>query len=935
MLRLENITKVYKTGNLETKALKGITIAFRKNEFVSILGPSGCGKTTTLNIIGGLDHYTSGNLSLMGRPTKEFKDHDWDVYRNHHIGFIFQSYNLIPQENIEENVELALTIAGLSKEERKAKARKALDRVGLAGMYEKRPNQLSGGQSQRVAIARALVNEPDILLADEPTGALDSVTSVQIMDLIKEISKEKLVIMVTHNPDLAQRYSTRIVNLKDGEIVGDSNPYSLEDEKKEYEHQQVKTEAELSREKAKMSWWTAFKLSAKNLVAKIKRTSLVVVAASIGIVGVSAVMAVSSGVTGYIEGTEDDMLSGNPVYIAKSSIDLNGMMNAVSGNTQRKIVADGVHDGKIDIDFMVDQLASLSKTMVSNDISEDYVRYVEQMPSSYYKSLEKSYGINVFNNLFTDDRIRFSKDSGKVENDGDEADVTYSLTAIEGYAQAILENANDGKYAAYSSLISSLNSVVSQTLDNKDYVLSQYDLADGGRYPEKEDEMVLVLNHDQKTTDIMMTMLGYYDQADFETVLDYYGKKNDENSSGISAGLEEKKARLNSIDMEKIKSKTFYYYPNDVVFTKNNDPFTSQSSPFTYSYDASSFSSENKEKGMSMKIVGILAPKQGTTYGSLSTGLYYTSAFTRRMLSDGKDSEIVKYFPTYRQNMKTMAELMGQDATEVTSYISMPSMNSGILYNLPFYYAGSGEVKSGTKTLGVGSSTLLSSVSVYTLSLDDLGAATLPTRIRVYPNNFGTKYQVTDYLDKWNDKEEDITLAAVYDDNGQLLQAEKTLSGSSRSEVKYNDDLQVVITMINGIINIVTIALVAFTSLSLVVSTVMIGIITYVSVMERIKEIGIIRAIGGRKKDVRHLFNAETFIIGLASGLFGILLTYIFEIIMNATVGVKYSIGMIANLHWETALIVVLVSVALTMIAGLIPASSAARKDPVEALRTE
>ena len=371
MLRLENIKKDYTMKESVVPALKGISLCFRKSEFVSILGPSGCGKTTLLNILGGLDHYTSGDLIIDGKSTKEFNDHDWDVYRNHRIGFIFQSYNLIPHENILENVELALTTAGISKEEREERAKKALDRVGLSGMYKKKPNQLSGGQCQRVAIARALVNEPEILLADEPTGALDSETSVQIMELIKEISGEKLVIMVTHNPELAKKYSTRIISLLDGNVIGDTNPYSDEEEKKEREGK----EAGFKEEKAKMSFFTAFKLSAKNLWTKVKRTAMVIIAASIGIIGVSAVLSVSNGVTGYIDSMQDEMMSGNPISISRSAFDLSAMMSSATNVEKEQIVQEGTKDGYINVNFMIEKLIKsaeqMGNSMVSNYITQE------------------------------------------------------------------------------------------------------------------------------------------------------------------------------------------------------------------------------------------------------------------------------------------------------------------------------------------------------------------------------------------------------------------------------------------------------------------------------------------------------------------------------------------------------------------------------------
>ena len=402
MLRLDNITKIYKTSSFEVKALNGVSLCFRKNEFVSILGPSGCGKTTMLNIIGGLDKYTSGDLLINNTSTKKYRSHDWDIYRNHRIGFIFQSYNLIPQENILENVELALTIAGVKKEESVARAKAALDKVGLTDMYYKKPNELSGGQCQRVAIARALVNEPDILLADEPTGALDSETSVQIMNLIKEVSKDKLVIMVTHNKEIAEEYSTRIVSLLDGKVEGDTNPYAPEEEAKEYLNN-ASSFAETD-EKAKMSWWTAIKLSGRNLMAKFSRTFMTIVASSIGIVGVSAVLAVSYGVRGYIDSMQDDLLSGNPVQVKESSIDYLKLLDSTNSLTQSRIVSESWKDGKIDVQFAMESLVKasegLGESFTTNDITEDYIQFLKDMPSSYVSAVDFHYGINFKNNIY-------------------------------------------------------------------------------------------------------------------------------------------------------------------------------------------------------------------------------------------------------------------------------------------------------------------------------------------------------------------------------------------------------------------------------------------------------------------------------------------------------------------------------------------------------
>ena len=905
MLKLTNIVKTYKAADLKVVALKGISICFRKNEFVSILGPSGCGKTTLLNVIGGLDHYDEGDLLINGRSTHDFKERDWDVYRNHRIGFVFQSYNLIPQSNILENVELSLTIAGLKKEERVAKAKAALAKVGLEGLEKKLPNQLSGGQCQRVAIARALVNEPEILLADEPTGALDSVTSIQIMDLIKEISKEKLVIMVTHNPDLAKKYSTRIIGLKDGLIESDSQPFSEEEEAKETESLPSNNQIE----KAKMSWWTAFKLSAKNLHAKAKRTALTVVAASIGIVGVSAVLAVSNGITEYIASMQDDMLSGNPVYVATSSIDLSALMNTMSGISMGSTVRAGVKDGKIDVDFIVEQLTTLSESTISNNIDEDYVRYLDQMPESYYSAMAKYYGISVMNNLYTDTIINTG-------GNGAEKQVNFSLRAMTGYCETILKNADDGKYASFSTLISTLSSVLDQSIDNKEYILNQYDIVDeGGKYAEEENELMLVLNRYDQTTDLILTMLGYYSQNDFETDMDYFTAKRDETE--ISPELQAKYDSIKDISIERLKAKTFHYYPNDTVYNKlaNDLNVTTYAKPFSYNHEAK----PEWDTGLDLKISCILAPKEGTNYGSLSSGLYYTPKFVKRFLQDSLNSEIVAFLPKY---MDLMAAASGSNYVS-SGYISMPSAGQGVLYDLDYYFRGD----EGTVTLGVGSSSGLGT-SVTILSKNAIGGSTLPSKIEIYPTSFANKYEVTDYLDRWNG-EETITLRAT-----DTL-PEKTLTDNQRDTVKYNDNLEVVIFMINSIIQMITVALIAFTSLALVVSTVMIAIITYVSVMERIKEIGVIRALGGRKKDVSHLFNAETFIIGFISGIFGLGVTYLLQGILNFIMYKAFNIGAIANLAFYMALVILAIAILLTMIAGLIPARSAAKKDPVVALRTE
>lgn len=666
MLRLENITKVYASKDMEVHALKGISLAFRKSEFVSILGPSGCGKTTLLNILGGLDHYTSGDLFIEGISTKDYDDHDWDIYRNHRIGFIFQSYNLIPHENILENVELALTIAGVSKEEREQKAKAALDRVGLQDMYKKMPNQLSGGQCQRVAIARALVNEPDILLADEPTGALDSTTSVQIMDLIREISKEKLVIMVTHNPEIAEKYSTRIVRLLDGSIEADSLPYDLEEEKKEAVAETHDSEKE---EKAKMSWWTAFKLSAKNLWSKVKRTSMIVVAAAIGIVGVSAVLSVSNGVTGYIDGMQDEMLSGNPVTVSARAFDLASIMSNTSSVQQQQYVQEATKDGYINIDFLtkrlIDSAKAMGTSMIENNIDENYVNYIDQMDPSYYRDIVKSYGIDIANNIYTDDVINGQGDIKE-----------FSLSSITNFAISILKTklAETG-YSSYASMISSYTNTFAQSINSTDYLLEQYDVV-RGKIATEENEVMVVLNSREEITDFTLVLLGYLSQDDFLNIV--YKYNVDENGKPDPKYDEERYEKAKQIAIEKLMSKKFTYYPNDTVFTST----TATNRPFIYDYHPN----PSWDTGMDLKVVGILKPKEGRQYASLYQGFFYTPKFADRFIRDNIGSELCTFIREYDKKQQEEGKSTGYTSSIINS--GSTSIANGIYYRYDYEVEG-------------------------------------------------------------------------------------------------------------------------------------------------------------------------------------------------------------------------------------------------------
>ena len=899
MLRLINVRKNYKVAGGEIEVLKGLNVNFRKNEFVSILGPSGCGKTTTLNIIGGLDKYTSGDLIISGKSTKNFTDRDWDVYRNHRIGFIFQTYNLIPHQTVLGNVELALTIAGISKEERIIRAKRALDEVGLQGEYYKRPNQLSGGQCQRVAIARALVNEPDILLADEPTGALDSKTSVQIMELIKKISKDKLVIMVTHNSEIAEEYSTRIIRLVDGEIIEDTAPFSTEEEIIEIEQLEKSLQQSGKKEKkqkAKMSWWTAFKLSARNLLTKRGRTALTSVAGSIGIIGISAVLAVSTGVRTFINNMQDDMLSGNPITIEKTGFDLNAMMNGMAFEDSVELIKEkGYVNVSSMMGYLKDQLEAMDSFMVENEITEEYVEYVRQIPKDI-AVLKLDYGIDLTNNVYTD----FVMNKNVTEN--------ISLSAIKSVYTSVMK---ETQFKDQAGMIATLGDTFKLAPFDNDYILSQYDVLDG-RIAEAKDEIMVVVNKDSALTDLTLAQLGYYTQDEFMNI----AFSLDANKQGYVESLDKDK-----FTYSEIMGKQFVWYPNDQVFKKTNAVI---GSPYTYNYKSNDFATES---GLKLKVVGILEPKEDINFGSLQTGVYYTEALANYIMDINAQSEIVSFIKEEAEKENSLFK------EGFTSGQGFAFTSTSIKYEYEYCYDEDlndeviPEMKKGTGY--VGSMDMMSSMlsgmgisEIYTLSLRNLGGATVCEDMTIYPLDFEKKDIVTQYLDKWNDKEQTITVG------------DKILSFEERGEVTYTDTLSLIIAMIDTMINVVTIALVAFTSLSLVVSSVMISIITYVSVVERVKEIGVIRSLGGRKKDVSNLFNAETIIIGIASGLFGVGITYLISAIVNVIV--RNAAGFaIMILPLQTALIMLLLSAGLTVISGLIPSKKAAQQDPVVALRTE
>lgn len=904
MLKLVDIKKDYKVGGDVgfVHALKGLSIEFRSNEFVAILGPSGCGKTTLLNIIGGLDHYTSGDLFIDGVSTKDFKDGDWDNYRNHRIGFVFQSYNLIPHQTVLQNVELALTIGGMGREERIAKAKAALDEVGLKGEYDKKPNQLSGGQCQRVAIARAIVSDPEILLADEPTGALDTETSIQIMDIIKEISKDRLVIMVTHNPELAAKYSTRTVRLLDGLIVSDSNPFGKE-EKAE------KRAKALSNKKAKLSFLSAFRLSAQNLRSKAKRTSLVAVAASIGIIGVSSVLAISSGVQNYIYDMEADMLSGNPLTIQSEGIDLTGLMNIANNLTQVGAVVEGTENGYVNVNETISALVDsetheVNEFMFKNEITPEYLDYIEALDQELYRAIVFDYGIDVSPAIYVSSGLSGNSLDGVPYSD--EGEVA-SLSLIRTIYQGILGKTDLSEYSSY---VDALPRPFSLMPDSDDLILSQYDIVsdeETSHLPKAANEIAIVIGNDS-LSDLTLAETGYLTQDEFmNNVYQAIG------SDRYDPSLEK-----NRISYDELMGKTFYWYPNDDMYSNGLVAGSASSWHFD---PVKNVNDESEGKPVELRVTAILQKKDGVNYGCLSSGFYYTEAFAEAFRESSKVSQIVEYLKEnglegFGLQMYSQPPIdyryaftfegttyAGKDGSGETGYLSGPSQSS--------LFAGAMGMVGGA-----------SSYALAQFSLANLGGSEIPSTISIYPTDLNEMDAIRHYLSAWNE-------------DGDIVVNGVTLTADDRPEIRYTDTLSVVLTMVNSLIEIITTALVIFTGLSLVVSTVMIAVITYVSVIERVKEIGVIRSLGGRKKDVSRLFNAETLIIGFFAGAFGILVTYVLEIICNVIVGSLSGIYTIAALPWYTAVVMIAVSMFLTLVSGLVPASLAAKKDPVEALRSE
>ncbi len=937
ILALKQITKDYKVADTYVHALKGVSLSFRKKEFVSILGHSGCGKTTLLNIIGGLDHYTSGDLVIKGVSTKNFKDADWDAYRNHSIGFVFQSYNLIPHQTVLGNVELALTLSGVSPQERKERAAHALERVGLGNELNKKPNQLSGGQMQRVAIARALVNNPEILLADEPTGALDTETSVQIMELIKEIAGERLVIMVTHNPDLARQYSSRIVELKDGEIVGDSDPFVPEAEnfgaeaeadanaEGAAEEQAPQKKRREKKKKTSMSFWTAFCLSGRNLLTKKARTIVTSVAGSIGIISVCLVLALSNGFSNYITRMEEDMLSYYPLQISETALDVTAIMSGLNSSSDMPDLDE--LDNKVYVNSFLTQIAQ--GMTVSNDINQGgYLDYLYGMNEEWYYAIQESTGALLTDNLFT------TVTTGRADDASDPVTTqVMSLSSLKQYFINVLSEQEE-QYAQLAYLVDYLGDVVSVMPGTSDfdadngryseYVLSQYDIVnEGGYFPTQENEAVLVIGDNNDLTDLLLAQLGYIDQDTFLGLFELGG--GDTGDYDSSANTDEGYLWYS---FDEMTGKEYTLYFNDEVYTKNeNYNLATAGTEYAFNYEGnrgvwtSSELDATQEQGVQVKITAVLRLKDGLTYGCLSDGLNLTQQLIDNYIQKNMQSQIVQWMNTaITLSDPTSYASGGKIELGNSTYYICPSQH--IYDNYSSYYGRNSELPAPFSnfylTNGQGNETVVRAI----------GGNDTPNTVYIYPRDFTTKDEITSYLDAWNDR-------AQAERDAYFAEHGTTDGYGGPMEIQYTDTVGLLMGIVQTMLDAVTYVLIAFTGISLIVSTVMIGVITYVSVVERTKEIGVLRAIGARKKDIKRVFNAETFIIGLISGLIGVAVAYILQVVINLILTPLTGIAGLAALPVLAAVIMIVISVALTLISGLIPASAAAKRDPVVALRTE
>lgn len=986
MLEIRNIVKNYETGSETVHALKGVSIAFRESELVSILGQSGCGKTTLLNIIGGLDQYTSGDLIINGQSTKQYKSADWDIYRNHSVGFIFQSYNLIPHQSVLSNVELALTLSGVSKAERRRRAKEALEKVGLANQLNKRPNQMSGGQMQRVAIARALVNDPDILLADEPTGALDSETSIQIMELVKEIAKDRLVIMVTHNPELAEKYSTRIVKLLDGRIVGDSDPF---DPAKEPAHSEVRKSEVTKGQKTSMSFLTALSLSKNNLMTKKGRTFLTSFAGSIGIIGIALILSLSNGVQEYINSVERSTLASFPVSIQHETVDYTSLMTSmmnVRDNAEENRDPDRIYTNDISTEMMKTMLSE----MQTNNLAE-FKEYLESDPDGISASIEE---------------IQYSYDSNLYiyghSADGDIMQINPSTVMSAMMGQSMADNVSQ-MTNTYSSLMgsSSMSSYDAfRELLSTDMLKTEYEVL-AGRLPEAYNEVVVLVTDRNELSDVTLYTLGLRDQGELEGMMSSVmaGESFDLDTGDLSFSYDD----LMGMEFSMLTAPEFYQKNDDGTWTDMRSD--------------SEFMEQAAENGLKLKVVGILKPDADSLISSTNSGgIGYTHALTEYMIDKTNSSELVKAqkenpdvdvftgieFPkadeeeeqpisqseamemltgmlteeqrtklnegimaalTEEQQAQIQSAMMGMVSDEQMNSIMMgvltpeqlTQLQSGADVNSLLTDAQKAQMSAqiaasltaeqnaelSAMMNGMVDPTKMYTIFMQVLTTDQLrqlmdmtkepettdatydgnlkllGVAELsePSSMKIYATDFESKEKITQLIEKYNDSK-------IADDN-------------QADVINYTDYVGLMMSSVSDIINAISYILIAFVAISLIVSSIMIGIITYISVLERTKEIGILRAMGASKRDISNVFNAETLIVGFSAGVIGIAVTLLLNIPINIIIENITGIANVALLPWQGGVILVVISMLLTLIAGLVPAGVAAKKDPVEALRTE
>ena len=846
MLEIKKISKVYETENFKQKALDGVSISFRENEFVSILGPSGSGKTTLLNIIGGLDKYTSGDLIINGVSTKEYTDRDWDTYRNHSIGFVFQSYNLIPHQSVLRNVELALTLSGVSKEERKKKALKALKKVGLEDHVHKRPNQLSGGQMQRVAIARALVNDPDILLADEPTGALDSKTSVQIMDLLKEVANDRLVIMVTHNAELAEAYSTRIIELKDGKVINDSKEFDKNEKLKE--RKKIK--------KTNMSFRTALGLSLNNLMTKKGRTLLTAFAGSIGIIGIAMILSLSNGVQTYIDRIQEETLTSYPLTIESATIDMTSamaqQMSKQAENDKKK------EKNKIYSNNTIGDMLSLMSSQVQANNLEEFKKYIDSGKGGIKDATsEISYQYDLQLQLYRE-----------MEDE-----------ILQVNPETVLKNLGFPENATVM-----MGSVWTELYQNKDLNNQLYEVVKG-RMPKKYNEVVVMVDENNQITDYVLYALGLKDQKELETLY-----------KDVIAG-KEVESKFVGYDYDEIIGLEFKLLLNTDYYDKVNNMWI-------YRKDDEKYLKNKVEEAETIKVVGIIKPNEDAaiTQNGLG-GVFYTDDLEKYVINKVNDSKIVKEQKENPDiNILTGLEFSDEEfsmsdlSKEQMAYLQ--SLSTEELAEVINRYKEQAD-------------------ATYDSVLKELGSVNLdkPSAIYLYASDFEKKEDITNAISEYNKK------------------CEK--AGKEENVINYTDIVGLLMSSVTVIVDMISYVLIGFVSISLVVSSIMIGIITYISVLERTKEIGILRAIGASKKDVSRVFNAETLIVGAAAGVIGILMTLLLNIPVNIIVGNLTDVKNISILPLGGAVALIIISIVLTLIAGLIPSRVASKKDPVEALRSE